>query len=58
MSLFHLSVIQLINYYIRYRMYTHPFEKSWLFVYVFVMQLGKITINDGNQKNIACHSNV
>ena len=31
---------KVINYYITYRMYTYPLNKSWLFVYVFVTQLG------------------
>ena len=33
-----------------------PFEKNCLFVHVFVMQLGKITINVGKHQNIAFHS--
>ena len=37
-------------------MYIYTLKKSWLFVYVFVMQLDKITINVGNHHNIAFHS--
>ena len=33
----------LINVGVIYMMYTYPLEESWLFVYIFVMQLGKIT---------------
>ena len=44
---------KLIHYYVRCRMYEYLL--SWLFVYVFVTQLGKITINDGNHQNIAFH---
>ena len=48
---------KLINYYyVRYKMYTHVLKKSWLFVYVFITQLGKITINVRNHQNIAFHS--
>ena len=32
-----------IKYYVRYRMYTYPLKRSWLLVYVFITQLGKIT---------------
>ena len=46
---------KLINY-VRYRMYTYPLKRSRLFVYVFVMQLGKTTINVGNHQNIIFHS--
>ena len=45
-----------INYYVRYRMYTYLLKNNGLFVYVFVTQLGKITINFGNYQNIAFHS--
>ena len=33
-----------------------PFEKRWLFGYVFVTQIGKITIHVGNNKHIGFHS--
>ena len=42
-----------INDYVRYRMYAYHLKNSWLFVYIFVMHLGKITINIGNHQNIA-----
>ena len=35
---------QLINYYARYGMYTYPLISIWLFVYIFIMQLVKITL--------------
>ena len=34
---------KLINY-VRYRLYTYHSKTNWLFVYVFVRQLGKITV--------------
>ena len=29
---------EIINFYVRYRIYTYPLEKSWLFVYVFLLR--------------------
>ena len=42
---------KLVNYYVRYRMYTDPLKSSWL----FVMLLGKIPTNAGNHKNMEFH---
>ena len=48
---------KLINYYVtcRYRLRTYPLKQSLLIVYVFIMELGKITINVGNHRNTAFH---